>query len=50
MHERPHNLYSSPHITRIIKSRMRCAGHAAHIGGGGEKCIHSLWENMEERE
>jgi hypothetical protein len=29
-----HNLYSSPNLTRMIKSRrMRWAGHVAQIGG-----------------
>jgi hypothetical protein len=28
-----HNLYSSPNITRMIKSRrMRCAGNVARMG------------------
>jgi hypothetical protein len=28
-----HSLYSSPNTVRVIKSwRMRCAGHAAHMG------------------
>lgn len=39
MHEKPHNLYSSPYITRIINSRIRWAGHIAHIGDGSNAYI-----------
>jgi hypothetical protein len=35
-----HNLYSSPSIIKIIKSRrMRWVGHMTRMGGGGEECI-----------
>jgi hypothetical protein len=29
-----HNLYSSPNIVRMTKSRMRWAGHVARMGEG----------------
>jgi hypothetical protein len=47
--EELNNLYSSPSIIRIIKSRrMRWAGHVARMG---EKrtCIGYWWENPERK-
>jgi hypothetical protein len=40
-----HDLYSSPNIVRVIKSRrMRWAGHVARMGGG-ERCLQGFgWE------
>jgi hypothetical protein len=42
------DLYSSPSIIRIIKSRrMRLAGHVARMG---EKRNAYMWENQRERD
>jgi hypothetical protein len=45
-----HNLYSSPSIIRVIKSkRMRWAGHVARMGGRGMH-IGYWWERQKERD
>jgi hypothetical protein len=48
--EELHNLYSSPVVIRMIKSRrMRWAGHAARMGRSGMN-IGYWWEMQKERD
>jgi hypothetical protein len=47
--EELHDLYSSPTIVWVIKSRrMRWVGHVARMGG--EACTWFWWGNMRERD
>jgi len=48
--EELNDLYSSPNIVRVIKSRkMRWAGHVARMGRG-EACTGFQWGNLKERD
>jgi hypothetical protein len=48
--EELHDLYSSPTIVRVIKSRiMRLAGRVARMGSG-EACTAFWWGNLRERD
>jgi hypothetical protein len=38
-------LYCSPNVVRMIKSRMRWAGHVAQLGRR-EACVGFWWENL----
>jgi len=47
--EELNDLYCSPNIVRLIKSRMRWAGHVARMGRG-EVYTGFWWGNLRERD
>jgi hypothetical protein len=50
LHNKEHNLYSSPNIIRMIKRRrMRWAGHVAPIGRRGLH-VGYWWESQKKRD
>jgi hypothetical protein len=46
LNEELNDLYCSPNIVRVIKSRIRCAGHVAQMGTG-EMHVEFWWGNPE---
>jgi hypothetical protein len=47
--EELNDLYSSPNIVQVIKSRMRWAGHVA-LMGRGEVYTRFRWRKLKERD